>query len=76
MAVSLIRTGVPTESRLVRDVESGPGQEVCREAESDRRVVVAAGQDNGCASVDEPGDGVGEQLHRVGRWECPVVDVA
>jgi hypothetical protein len=58
------------------DVQTGALQQPGGEAEADRRVVVAAGEHHLGAGVDEPGDGLGEQLDGVGRRQRPVVDVA
>jgi hypothetical protein len=66
----------PHRAQTGPDVKPRPGQKLRGEAQANRRVVVAAGQHDDRAGIDEPGDSVREELHRVGGRQCPVVDVA
>ena len=69
-------TGRPTPASRVRMCSPARSSRPEREAEPDRRVVVAAGEHHLRAGVDEPGHGLGEQRDGLGRGHRPVVDVA
>ena len=65
----------PDRGQRRPDVEPRPLQEAGSEPQPDRGVVVAGGQDDLGARIDEPGDRLGEELDGRGAGQGAVVDV-
>ena len=68
--------GGPDRLERAADVHARAGEQARGEPEPDRRVVVAAREDDLGAGVDEPFERVGEEGDGVGRRHRAVVDVA